>query len=79
MIIQKITDEHRNDFSAILECEHCGATSLLTSGYHDNRYHTKVIPAFMCEKCSKRRDGQMPTDENQNGFVPLAAPMTPVY
>ncbi len=56
MKIKEITSEHRNDFAAIMECEHCGGTQKLTSGYHDNYYHTQVIPAMKCGKCGKKRD-----------------------
>jgi len=35
MKIKNITSEHRNDFCAIMECEHCGSTQKLSSGYHD--------------------------------------------
>jgi hypothetical protein len=58
MKIQQITDEHRNDFCAVMECEHCGATRINRSGYHDNYYHTQVIPAMICMKCGKNRAGQ---------------------
>ena len=57
MKIESITDEYRNDFSAILFCEHCGAKKKLTSGYHDNFYHTQVIPAMICWSCGLDRSG----------------------
>lgn len=57
MKIDKITFEMSNDFSAILRCEHCDATQPLTSGYHDNYYHTKVMPAINCRACGKDRAG----------------------
>jgi hypothetical protein len=60
MKIKKITFEMGNDFSAIMECEHCHATQNLTSGYHDNYYHTKVIPDMVCRSCGKRRDWSTP-------------------
>ena len=55
MRISKITSEYGNDFSAEMECEHCGAKSKLNSGYHDDFYHTRVIPAMMCASCGKDR------------------------
>ena len=55
MKIQKITFEHRNDFCAILECEHCQETQELKSGYHDNYYHTRVLPTISCKGCGKAR------------------------
>jgi C4-type Zn-finger protein len=57
MKTKEILSEHRNDFSATMECEHCGSTHKLTSGYHDNYYHTVVIPAMKCTSCGKNRDG----------------------
>jgi len=59
MKIAKILSEHRNDFTAMMECEHCGATEKLTTGYHDNFYHTKVIPAMHCGACGKDRQGNL--------------------
>lgn len=57
MKIKTITSEHRNDFSAIMECEHCAATRKNRSGYHDGNYHDNVIPAMHCRKCGKNRAG----------------------
>ena len=59
MKISKITFEHRNDFSADMECEHCGAHQKITSGYHDNYYHTQVIPGMFCNECGKNRLGHV--------------------
>lgn len=59
MKIKEITSEHRNDFSATMECEHCGRTQKLTTGYHDNYYHTRVIPAMNCNWCGKNRAGEV--------------------
>jgi len=58
MKIKTITNEHRNDFSAIMECEHCWDEFKLTSGYHDNHYHTKVIPGMYCKTCGLNRAGE---------------------
>lgn len=69
MKIQTITSEHGNDFSAVMECEHCGSTQRITSGYHDNFYHTRVIPAMTCKSCGKNRDGIVPANANDDGRV----------
>lgn len=61
MKIKAITSEHRNDFSAIMECEHCGHEQQNRSGYHDTFYHTKVIPKMLCEKCGLDREGNAAT------------------
>jgi len=59
MKILRIKSEYRNDFTADIECEHCGAVAHLGSGYHDNFYHTKVIPAMYCAKCGYNREGRL--------------------
>lgn len=56
MRIREILSEYRNDFVAVLACEHCGKTQPLT-GYHDNHYHTQVISKMTCFACGKDREG----------------------
>lgn len=56
MKIKEITSTHRNDFRAVMECEHCGATQMLTTGYNDAYYHQSVIPAQKCNSCGKSRN-----------------------
>jgi hypothetical protein len=58
MKIQAITFEMGNDFHAELICEHCGYTQRLTTGYHDNYFHTKVIPTISCRRCGLNRSGE---------------------
>jgi C4-type Zn-finger protein len=60
MTIKGITWEHGSDFHAILECEHCGNTQKLVTGYNDTFYRDKVIPAMVCNKCGKNRAGEEP-------------------
>lgn len=55
MKIKEITSEHGNDFSAIMVCEHCSYEHKIT--YHDNYYHTKVVPGMFCPKCKLNREG----------------------
>ena len=57
MKIQDITFSMGRDFSAVMVCEHCGATHKITSGYDDHYYHSKVIQAMACRKCGKNREG----------------------
>lgn len=57
--IKEIISEHRNDFVAMMTCEHCSAEKKLTTGYHDNYYHTQVIPKMVCDACGKNRDGDV--------------------
>lgn len=56
MKIQKIISQHRRDFQAIYECEHCGHT-IRSYGYDDGYFHKSVIPNMECEKCNKKADG----------------------
>lgn len=63
MRIKEITYQHRNDFSAILICNHCGRETKITDGYHDNFYHTKVIPAMFCKECHKNEAGELESAE----------------
>jgi Zn ribbon nucleic-acid-binding protein len=59
MKIQKFLSQHRSDFSAVMECEHCGHTDKLTTGYQDAFYHERVIPAMRCSACGKNRAGEV--------------------
>ena len=56
MKIKKISTQIRRDFTAELECEHCGHACYLGSGYDDAFYHRSVIPSMKCEKCGKKAD-----------------------
>lgn len=53
MKIKKIIDQHRRDFTAIYECERCGATDK-GKGYDDRNFHRNVIPAMKCKVCGER-------------------------
>lgn len=53
MKIKKITSQSRRDFTAIMECEHCGETAINEYGYDDSFYHQSVIPAMKCGSCGK--------------------------
>ena len=52
MKIQKIISQHRRDFRAIYECEHCGHT-IEGNGYDDSYFHKNVIPKMECKSCKK--------------------------
>lgn len=52
MRIQKILEQYRRDFTAIYECEHCGAVET-KDGYDDDNFHRNVIPKMKCPKCGK--------------------------
>ena len=53
MKIKKILSQHRRDFRAIYECEHCGFEQE-DSGYDDAFFHNQVIPSKVCPKCGKK-------------------------
>ena len=59
MKITKILSQHRNDFTASMECEHCGEPQKLTTGYDDGYYHERVIPAMHCGGCGRNRAGEL--------------------
>lgn len=52
MRIKEIIDQHRRDFTAIYECEHCGVTRR-AGGYDDDNFHRNVIPKMGCTECGK--------------------------
>lgn len=60
MKIKETLSESYNDFTAIMQCEHCNFETKNTSGYHDNYYHTEVIPAMACKSCGCDRSGEKP-------------------
>lgn len=55
MRIKKILSQHRRDFRAIYECEHCGFTKE-EYGYDDTNFHQNVIPNKVCPQCGKKAD-----------------------
>ena len=63
MKIKEIVRQHRRDFNAIFECEHCGH-ELTRSGYDDTHFHQNVIPSMICPKCNKT------SPENYRGLAP---------
>lgn len=56
MKIKKIVSQHRRDFTAIYECEHCGHEKE-GSGYDDANFHENVIPTMECKSCGATADG----------------------
>lgn len=53
MRIKRIIHQHRRDFKAEYECEHCGHT-YEDYGYDDDNFHKNVIPNKPCPKCGKK-------------------------
>lgn len=54
------TSQHRRDFNAVFECEHCGH-QITRTGYDDTYFHTKVIPAMRCPRCQQTAAPDTPT------------------
>jgi len=52
MRIKEITSQHRRDFKAIFQCDHCDH-EVRRDGYDDSYFHEIVFPAMKCEKCGK--------------------------
>lgn len=52
MKIKAKLSQHRRDFRAIYECEHCGH-EVEGSGYDDANFHENVIPKMECKECGK--------------------------
>ena len=57
MRIKTRLSQHRRDFWAIYECEHCGHETGKQPGYDDAFFHESVIPAMACLECGKTGDG----------------------
>ena len=55
MKIKQLISQHRRDFYAIYECEHCHHTEQ-KSGYDDSFFHENVIPNMDCNNCGKKSD-----------------------
>lgn len=53
MRIKEMISQHRRDFVAIMECEFCGHTFKLRTGYDDDFYHKNVIPHLICDRCGQ--------------------------
>lgn len=52
MKIKTIISQHRRDFQAVFECEHCGHEET-KAGYDDGHYHGTVVPGMKCLLCDK--------------------------
>ena len=51
--------QHRLDFTAVYQCEHCGAEHTST-GYDDAYFHLQVIPAMKCPECGETAPSNAP-------------------
>jgi len=52
MRIKEIISQHRRDFTATYECEHCGHQHR-DQGYDDRNFHNNVVPKMACPECGK--------------------------
>jgi rubrerythrin len=57
MFIKEILSQHRRDFQATYECEHCGYTEK-RSGYDEDSFHRAVVPAMQCPSCDKTANSE---------------------
>lgn len=55
MKIKQIIKQHRRDFIADYECEHCNDV-IRDEGYDDANFHQNVIPKMICKKCGRVAD-----------------------
>jgi len=55
MRIKTIVSQHRRDFEAVYECEHCGDEHE-GRGYDDRNFHENVVPEMICPACRKTAD-----------------------
>ena len=53
MKIKTLLSQHRRDFRAVYECEHCEATEE-RPGYDDANFHQNVIPDMECKQCGEK-------------------------
>lgn len=53
MKIKRIISQHRRDFRAEYECEHCEHT-YEGGGYDDANFHQTVVPNMKCPKCGEK-------------------------
>lgn len=68
MQIQTKISQHRRDFTAVFECEHCGARRT-DSGYDDAYFHEEVIPAMVCHECGRTGTASGSTPDVPAGVV----------
>lgn len=68
MKIQTKLIQHRRDFTAIYECEACGATKR-DHGYDDAYFHESVIPNMRCDSCGATASGQTSIADVPAGVV----------
>lgn len=59
MKVKEILSQYRNDFTAMMVCEHCGKEAKNSCGYFDDNYFDNVIPAMHCCSCGRKRNGDM--------------------
>lgn len=55
MKIKRILNQHKQDFNAIFECEHCG-DEIERMGQDERNFHENIIPEMSCRKCGKKAD-----------------------
>lgn len=65
MKIQRVIEQHKQDFIAIYKCENCN--EMEERGGYDIRYfHQEIIPSLKCKKCGKKRPEDISVREELN-------------
>lgn len=73
MKIEQILWQRRNDYTAVMVCEHCGHKQRDCAGYMDAFYHERVIPGMVCNACGRDRAGnEKPTSVSANASEPVS-------
>tara|TARA_R110002124_G_scaffold281430_1_gene455741 strand:+ start:93255 stop:93479 length:225 start_codon:yes stop_codon:yes gene_type:complete len=52
MKLIKIKNQHRRDFTGVLQCQSCNHKQEV-DGYDDHYYHNTVIPKIECKSCGE--------------------------
>lgn len=70
MRLKEVLNRHRNDFTWLGECRHCGHTRKYYDGYADRFYCEQVVPSRYCDECGLNCHGERaPEDASPNPHV----------
>ena len=63
MKITEIIGQNYMDFSAIVQCEHCGDRGIYTACEDTPRWHQHTLPNRKCTECGKSSNDPRTTDQ----------------
>lgn len=69
MQIKDTFNWNRRDFSANMECEHCGNKQVNRGCYDDSHYYQTVVPNIKCNACGESSNSKS-TGELKSVMVP---------